>query len=471
MGICRITVTGPRRRVDVAVPSGATFGEFIPAAVRACGLTDEELVEPPGGWVLQRLAEAPFEAGQTLDSAGVRDGDIVHLRPQALALPPPVCDDIADELAAVHDSAGRWTVADARRLALGGCAAALLTGALVLIRSRPLFAAGAVTPGAAAHGPPAGAGLTLVIAAAFATALLAGGCAIARGARDVAAGSLLVWAALPYAFAAGAWAVAGAHHGVPSSAAASPPGVAAAAAALAAAGVVAVTGALAIPEPMLCGPALAALAGAAGAGLVRLHPPVGAAGAAALAAAGLLALSPLAAGAAIRLARFPLPRIPVSTTDLPDTEPVPSGVHSRAVLADRLLAGLAAGIGLAGAGAAIILVFAHGWLPRVTLATLTVALLLRSRVFVSRAARLWLAVPGYLCGAVAAARLGPPAALAVVAVAAAALVVAGFRLPGRRTSPWWGRLADIGDAVATVSLLPLALGLAGVFGFMHGLAG
>jgi type VII secretion integral membrane protein EccD len=471
MGICRITVTGPRRRVDVAVPSGATFGEFIPVAVRACGLTDEELVEPPGGWVLQRLAEAPFEAGQTLGSAGIHDGDIVHLRPQALALPPAVCDDIADELAAVHDSPGRWTVADARRLALGGCTVALLTGALVLMRSRPLFAAGAVTPGTVAHGHLAGAGAALAIAAAFATALLAGGCAIARGARDVTAGSLLAWAALPYAFAAGAWAVDGAHHGVPSPGSEAHPALLAAAAGLAAVCVVAVIGVTVIPEPMLCGPALAALAGAAGTGLVLLHPPVAVAGAAALAAAGLLALSPLAAGAAIRLARFPLPRIPVSAADLADTEPVPSGVRARAVLADRLLAGLAAGIGLTGVGAAITLVFAHGWLARVTLATLTVALLLRSRVFVSRAARLWLAVPGYLSGALAAARLGPPGALVVVAGAAAALVVAGVRLPGRRTSPWWGRLADIGDAAATVSLLPLALGLAGVFGFMRGLAG
>jgi len=471
MNICRITVTGPRRRVDVAVPSGVTFGEFLPVAVRACGLTDEELVEPPGGWVLQRLAEAPFEAGQTLGSAGVRDGDIVHLRPQVLVLPPAVCDDIADELAAVHDSPGRWTGADARRLALGGCAAALLTGALVLMRSRPLFAAGAVRTGVVAHGHLAGAGVTLAIAAAFAVVLLAGGCAIARGARDVTAGSLLAWAALPYAFAAGAWAVAAAHHGVSSPGSQVPPGLLAVVAGLAAVGVVAVTGVTAIPEPMLCGPALAALAGAAGAGLVRLHPPVGVAGAAALAAAGLLALSPLAAGAAIRLARFPLPQVPVSATDLPDADPAPSGARSRAVLADRLLAGLAAGIGLTGAGAAIILVFAHGWLARVTLATLAVALLLRSRVFVSRAARLWLAVPGFLAGALAAASLGPRAALAVVAVAAAALVVAAARRPGRRPSPWWGRLADIGDVAATVSLLPLALAVAGVFGFMHGLAG
>jgi len=458
MDICRITVTGPRRRMDVAVPSGVTFAEVIPVAVRACGLTGEQLTEPPGGWVLQRLAEAPFEAGQTLAAAGVRDGDIVHLRPRIVALPPAVCDDIADELAAVHHGPGRWTAADARRLALGGCAAALLTGALTLMRSRPLIAAGTVPPG---H--PAAPGMALAVAAAFAVALLGSACAIAQGARDATAGALLAWAALPYAFAAGAWAMAGAHHGAP--------GPLVVATGLTTAGAVALIAALVIPEPMLGGPALAAWAGTAGAALVALLPRAGVAGAAALAAARLLALSPLASWAAIRLARFPLPPVPVSAADLPDTEPEASAVRSRAVLADRLLGGLAAGIGLTAGGAAVIVAFGHGWPARAMLAALALTLLLRSRVFASRAARLWLAVPGFLSGALAAASLGTPATLAVAAVTAAALVAIGVRLPGWRPSPWWGRLADIGDAVAIASLLPLALAVAGVFGVLRGLAG
>jgi len=457
MDVCRITVTGPRRRMDVAVPAGVTFGEFIPVAVRACGLSDEQLTGPPGGWVLQRLAEAPFEAGQTLAAAGVRDGDIVHLRPRPLALPPAVCDDIADELAAVHRGPSRWTVADARRLALGGCAAALVTGALVLMRSRPLFAAGTVT-----HGPPAGAGVMLAVAAAFAVALLAGAAAVARGAGDVTAGSLLAWTALPYAFAAGAWAAAGAHHGAP--------GPLVAAAGLGVVCVAAVTVAMVVPEPMLGGPTLAALAGAAGAWLVELYPRAGAAGGAALVAAGVLALSPLVSWAAIRLARFPLPSVPVSAADLPGADPVSSWVRSRAVLANRLQAGLAAGIGLAAGGAAVIMAFAHGWPARAMLAAIAVTLLLRSRVFASRAARLWFAVPGYLAGALAAVSLGAPAALAGVAVAAAVLVAVGVRLPGWRPSPWWGRLADIGDAVAIAALVPLALEVAGVFAVVRGLA-
>jgi len=442
--------------MDVAVPSGVTFAEFIPVAVRACGLTDEQLTGPPGGWVLQRLAEAPFEAGQTLAAAGVRDGDIVHLRPGILALPPAVCDDIADELAAVHHGPGRWTVADARRLALGGCAAALFTGALVLIRSRPL-----VVAGTAAHGHAAGAGMALAVAAAFAAVLLGGACAIAQGTRDATAAALLAWAALPYAFAAGAWAMTGAHHGAP--------GPLVVAAGLTTVGAVALIAALVIPEPMLSGPALAAWAGTAGAALVQLFPRIGVAGGAALVAAGMLALSPLAAWAAIRLARFPLP--PVPAADLPDNEPVPSTVRSRALLADRLLAGLAAGTGLTAGGAAAILAFQHSWPARATLAVLAAALLLRSRVFASRAARLWLAVPGFLSGALAAVSLGTPAALAVAAVAAAVLAGIAVRLPGWRPSPWWGRLADIGDAAAIAALLPLAMAVAGVFGVLRGLAG
>jgi hypothetical protein len=77
--------------------------------------------------------------------------------------------------------------------------------------------------GAVARGQLAEAGVTVAIATAFAVLLLAGGCAIARVARDVTAGSLLAWAALPYAFAAGAWTVAGAHHGAPSPGALSQP--------------------------------------------------------------------------------------------------------------------------------------------------------------------------------------------------------------------------------------------------------
>ena len=47
----------------------------------------------------------------------------------------------------------------------------------------------------------------------------------------------------------------------------------------------------------------------------------------------------------------------------------------------------------------------------------------------------------------------------------------GIWLPTHRPSPFWGRAADIADTVLIVSLFPLALGVAGVFGFVRGLGG
>ena len=43
-------------------------------------------------------------------------------------------------------------------------------------------------------------------------------------------------------------------------------------------------------------------------------------------------------------------------------------------------------------------------------------------------------------------------------------------LPTHRPSPFWGRVADIADTMLIVGLFPLALGVAGVFGYVRGLA-
>ena len=52
----------------------------------------------------------------------------------------------------------------------------------------------------------------------------------------------------------------------------------------------------------------------------------------------------------------------------------------------------------------------------------------------------------------------------------AALVVGvGLWLPAHRPSPFWGRMADIADTMLNVGLFPLALGVAGVFGYVRGL--
>jgi hypothetical protein len=47
----------------------------------------------------------------------------------------------------------------------------------------------------------------------------------------------------------------------------------------------------------------------------------------------------------------------------------------------------------------------------------------------------------------------------------------GMWLSTHRPSPFWGRAADIADTLLIISLFPLALGVAGLFGYIHGLGG
>ena len=131
----------------------------------------------------------------------------------------------------------------------------------------------------------------------------------------------------------------------------------------------------------------------------------------------------------------------------------------------------------ANTAAAIVLGRSHTGLAPVLAAALGCALLLRARVFRGRSQRLWLMIPGY--GALiwlALTVAGPslPAAVPVLlALVAAAAIVTGTSiwLPRHRPSPFWSRAADIADTVAIISLVPLALGVAGIFGLLHGLGG
>ena len=51
---CRVTVAGPERRVDLAIPATATVGELLPVVVRHTAGPDAA----DRAWVLQRLGGA-----------------------------------------------------------------------------------------------------------------------------------------------------------------------------------------------------------------------------------------------------------------------------------------------------------------------------------------------------------------------------------------------------------------------------
>ena len=70
--------------------------------------------------------------------AGLRDGEMIYLRPHRSQLPRLAFDDVADVIATgVNDQPGRWGPRDARRVALGVSAAALAAGAVFILRSGP----------------------------------------------------------------------------------------------------------------------------------------------------------------------------------------------------------------------------------------------------------------------------------------------------------------------------------------------
>jgi type VII secretion integral membrane protein EccD len=439
--VCRITVISPRRRVDVALPAAVPFAHLFPAIAHFSQLTAQE---SPGGWVLQRLGEQPFTPSMTPASAGLLDGELIYLRPRGAELPEIASDDIADEIAAVHDGPGRWTRNDGRRAAFGAGALALAAGAVVIARS------GVPAPTAVAGGVA----LLLLAAAAVAT----------RAAGDTLAGMLLGYAALPYAFLAGL-AADGASHGGPLHA-----GAIGVFAGLAVTAVAAVIASAAVTLPAFLGPAVAAIFGMLACWLASTWSGLGAAGAAALVVTVALALMPAAGSLALRVARLALPPVPASADDLRDDALLApaAGVRPRAVAADRIVAGAIAAVGLTSAGAEIVLDYGHGALPRVMAAVLAGALLLRSRVFPGRVQRLWLIVPGCAGLALLGVTAGRLAALLALTAGAAVAVWAGARPPGR-LSPFWRRAAEVADMVLVVALVPLALAVAGVLNYLHGI--
>jgi type VII secretion integral membrane protein EccD len=109
--LCRITVIGPSRRVDLAVPARMPVSNLMPMLVRHT--TDLNRVPdgdiPEESWVLQRLGQTPFELSGTPESLDWLEGEELHLRPAEDPLPELDFDDLAEGVATVvNRRADRW---------------------------------------------------------------------------------------------------------------------------------------------------------------------------------------------------------------------------------------------------------------------------------------------------------------------------------------------------------------------------
>lgn len=470
VGLARVTISAPQRRVDVALPEQVALAELLPEVLRHAGVGLADEGERHGGWVLRRGDGVALTTGQGLHPQGVRDGEVLHLVPAGEEWPELEYDDVVEAIAeGARRRGGVWTPAASRTATLAAAAVPLGLGlpALLTAGSGNNFA-GLVGLGVAVL-------LTLV------------GSVASRAYGDGRAGVALGGYALPYAFAGGALLITS-YDG----------------------------GGVLKPLPWLGGPELlagsvavllvSALAGAgvaAGARFFTAGVVVGLLGAL-TAATGLFTtaaggaavlISVLVCGIgmlpllAVRFGRTPLPPVtlPPGTESVSAEEafrPAPDSVRRpperAAVFAsvartDELLAGMLLGHAVLATGAFAVLATAGTLSSRILIGVSTLALLLRSRLFVTRRHR----VPVLVGGLAGLAALGVdllasagdalPAVIAGAVLFALVTVMAGARYADRPASPYLGRAADIVDALVVVSIIPVACAVTGLYAAVSGL--
>ncbi|MDO3703675.1 type VII secretion integral membrane protein EccD [Micromonospora sp. C28SCA-DRY-2] len=464
IGLARVTISAPQRRVDVALPEQVPLAELLPEVLRHAGEGLADDGERHGGWVLRRTDGAVLATAQALLPQGVRDGEVLHLVPARAEWPELEYDDVVEAIAdGARRRGGAWSPGATRATVLAGAAVPLAVGLLAVL----------------AGGPARGAGWPA--AAVVALLLTLAGTVASRAHGDGPVGATLGGYALPYAAAAGALAVS---TGDPVGPLApvrwlGAPELLAGSVALLLVSVLGLVGVATRLRVFVAG-AVVGMAGALAALGGLLLDPAGT-------AAVLLCVLVFAVGAvpllAIRLGKVPLPPITLPTDapggaervrDLPDR----GRVYAAVARTEEMLTGMLLGHAVLAAAAALVLGVAGGTAGRVLVAVAGAVLLLRSRLFVALRHRVPTVVAGLagyaVLGAVLAARSGPAGRLVLVAggLALALLAVAAGSTYARRpVSPYLGRIADLTDTALVVSVVPVACAVLGLYERARGLLG
>jgi type VII secretion integral membrane protein EccD len=467
VGLARVTISAPQRRVDVALPEHVPLAELLPEVLRHAGEGLADDGEKHGGWVLRRTDGVPLETAQGLFPQGVRDGEVLYLVPAHDSWPELEYDDVVEAIAEGARRRGSvWNASTTRTATLVAAGALLAVGLIAILLAGPGWSGAAV----------AGLGLAIVLALAGVTA--------SRAYGDARAGAALGAYAMPFAFAGGAVLVAtGDRVGV------------------------------LVPLPWLGGSEL--LAGSMALLLVAALGGVGVAGSLRLFTAGVVVglfgsltalvtivtdsagaaavlLSALVCGIgvlpllAIRFGKMPTPPVTLPTgseaaegfagvnaasaLDAARERPDRATVFAAVNRTEELLAGMLLGHVVLAAGAFVVLAVAGTLSARLLIAVSAAALLLRSRLFVTLRQRVPLVAGGLIGVGVLGVDLvrdaGPTTLLALTGAAlvlAVITVVAGATYSQRPPSPYLGRAADMLDTLVVVSVIPVACAVVGLY--------
>jgi len=457
-GLARLTISAPRRRIDLVLPDHVPLAELLPTVLDYAGESAADDGERHGGWSLRKPDGKALNSTQSLAMQQIRDGEILHLAPRYADWPEGEYDDVVEAIADGAKVLGTpWQGRHTRRTGLTVTAVVAILALAGVVSTGPnWFLAGILTVGI-------GFGLLLI------------GLVLSRAAGDSMAGAVFGAIGLPFLFTGGAL-VLGGNLGLGELGA---PHLLVGSAALLLGGIVGFVG-IADMLRVFTAAALIGIVGIAAAaiGLTSL----GTDGVAAIVMTVAVALLPMCPLLAIRLAKLPMPELPQTAKDLvKEGNPPPKDrVFSAVIQADELLTGLLTGASLVAAVSTVVLAFT-GTQPgeALLIGTIACVFLLRARLFPAVRQRVPLLAVGVLglvllvaglvlnldTGLVLAVLLGGVLPLAGIVAAA------GLAYARRTPTPYLGRIADIVDILLIISMVPFACLVLGLFGLVNGLAG
>jgi type VII secretion integral membrane protein EccD len=460
-GLTRVSIVAQRRRVHLAIPADVPLADVLPTLLRHAedGLAGEgslaDAGAADGGWLLARLDGVPLDTSRSLAQLRVLDGEVLQFVSRAATPPPPVFDDLADAVAtATRERAGQWQVSTTRKFAGGLSTLALVGGAVAI-----LFA-----------GPPRQ--IAALVGLAVGLALLAAAALASRAMGDARAGTVLGLVSLVYGAVGGL--LLGGERNLNELASSHALFAATAVVVYSSTAIVAI--ATDRPVFLAASVAGAALGLAAATSLVF---GVAAAGGAAVIGAVAFAMVPALSRIAFQMAGLRVPPVPRGPEDVKNDDQTVDGPTTlrRSDHAAQILTALLGAVGVViGVSTAVLVV--DGGLPGLLLAgVLAVCLMLRARSLSGRAARLVLLLPGTagLVFVVTGVYVAVTTELRLSAMVGALVLFAilslayGFGVAGRRISPVWSRALDIIDVILIIALIPLALWVCGLYGWIGSL--
>lgn len=182
-GLVRVTVASGTRRVDLVLPGAIPVAELLPELARSVGLLDPATVH--GGYRVGTADGRRLAPDTGLILQGVEDGGLLTVTAGVDDPPPRVYDDVVEAMTDVveHDL-HPWRPASGRRTALMAAGLFLVLGAVALLVQR-------------------GSDLAAAATALVALALCAGGIVLSRAQREPEAAVGVAWLGAGYAAAAG----------------------------------------------------------------------------------------------------------------------------------------------------------------------------------------------------------------------------------------------------------------------------